>query len=207
MQDIHYKNVYHKSSNGGDRVIKHFEKIFNNVLKHYTNVIKSYKNKEINLYDKINIARFELTLFFALIGGGFYAKGMLRSIRLGIGDSITISSIFLGILGVFIGVLIGEKKNSKFFKAASEAGKDNWYPNLMRNIERQFLVNVLFIAYTFLYDFLPPFSHLYIKTILIAVWIGMFILTLWGVFYVVDTIVNICISESRINDTPLKRHK
>lgn len=147
-------------------------------------------------------------MLFSLLFVVFYKAGLIQSIRFGVSDVITISSIILGILGVFIGVLIGQHENSKFFKITKRENRDQiFFGSLMKKIEKQFLINIIFIMTTVLCDFLPSNNNNNLKMIFLFIWSWLFMITLWGVFYIIDIIVSISINDSEYNDRPEKEHK
>ncbi|VDG20641.1 hypothetical protein MUDAN_BIHEEGNE_02250 [Lactiplantibacillus mudanjiangensis] len=176
-------------------------------MKPYSERIKNvFKNG--NRIDKFNIINYGVFGVFSVLGASLYAKGCLKSVRLGVSDTITVSSIILGILGVFIGILIGQHENSKFFKAAKKANRDkDFFGSLMIKIRNQFFLNVVFIMLTLICDFLPSGMNLMLKLVFLFFWIWLFMVTLWGVFYIVDTIVVISINDTKINDTSEPKHK
>ncbi len=76
------------------------------------NIKVSFKSR---LIDFINRWRYFVALFFSILFGIVYIKGLVKSMRLSTADILTVSSIILGILGVFIGLLIS-MQSSLFLK-------------------------------------------------------------------------------------------
>lgn len=157
--------------------------------------------KKGNSIDKFNIINYAVFFCFSIVGIFFYCKGYLKSIRFGISDTIAVSSIILGILGVFIGILIGQRENSKFFKATqrNDLGK-NFFVKLMAKIRNQFFYNIVFIVFTLLCDFLPVGINSVLKIFFLVIWFWLFMVILWGVFYIVSVIVDISINDTNMND-------
>lgn len=161
-----------------------------------------------NKIDKFNMINYAVFGVFSLAGIFLYANGWLKSVRLGISDTITVSSIILGILGVFIGILIGQHENSKFFKATQRVKRDkDFFGSLMKKVRNQFFFNIIFIVFTLFCDFLPSGMNQIVKLIFLFFWAWLFMVTLWGVFYIVDTIVVISINDTKMNDDEDPSHR
>ena len=99
----------------------------------------------------------------------FYVCGKFLSIRNSISDTITISSIILGVVGVLIGLLISMKEDSKFFISAEKAGKDDFfYKNLMSKLRNAFLTNLFFVVLTLMLNLILPTASFWIKGVFLV---------------------------------------
>lgn len=160
----------------------------------------SFRSK---LIDYINKWRYLLGLLISIFIGYIYIKGWVKSIRLSVADILTVSSIILGILGVFIGLLISMQSKeflkklkiySEFVSKENETNFDafNYLVKYMRNA---FMKDVFFIVITVIVDFVPSGINCYIKIPLIIIWSWLLIISLWEVFYSIDLIVKIVLFE------------
>lgn len=157
---------------------------------------------KITFIDKINKHRVCFSIIISAILSGLYVSlKFSRSIRSCVSDFISISSIILGILGVFIGLLIS-LRNSDFVKTLNKYLKrdkngNDAFQYLLNYIKKQFVISIIFVFITVAIDVIPSiiFKPMLItviaKFILITIWITLFLLTLWGTFYVVHIIVKI----------------
>lgn len=144
-----------------------------------------------------------ISAIFAII----YVKGRFKSIRNCTSDVIAISSIILGILGVFIGLLISMKSSDFIKKLNKNLSKGNVFEYLLKYIRKQFCINLVFVFSTVMIDFAPSISNLILKGILITIWLFLFLLTLWGSFYAVDMIAKIEFSDYKLNNKDDKNQK
>ncbi|MBT9655996.1 hypothetical protein [Lactiplantibacillus plantarum] len=176
-------------------------------MKSYIERLQHVFNKG-NRIDKFNVVNYGVFGIFSIASVILYRNGFLKSVRFGISDTITVSSIILGILGIFIGILIGQHENSNFFRAVKRAGRDKeFFGNLMMKIRNQFFFNIVFIIFTLLCDFLPAGMNILLKSFFLFLWVWLFMVTLWGVFYIVDTIVVISVTDNNFNNSSEPRHK
>lgn len=70
--------------------------------------------KKGDLVDKVDYFRYVLIIFICLFLVFIYKNGYMLSIRGAISDTISFSSIILGILGLLIGLLMSLKEDSIF---------------------------------------------------------------------------------------------
>lgn len=171
------------------------KKIFFKIKFHYSNS----KNELIvgNFLDKIEYFKIEISFVISSILAYCYLAGDFNSVRVGLSDVLTLSSIILGILGVFIAILMSAKEGSPFFEKAAKHGKAGCiYNNLMLKIKNNFLLNIFFIVLTASFNYVPATTkYIYLKIGLIGFWIMMCILILWGIYFIIDTIVKISLFE------------
>lgn len=76
--------------------------------------------KKGDLVDKVDYFRYVLIIFICLFLVFIYKNGYMLSIRGAISDTISFSSIILGILGLLIGLLMSLKEDSIFFRRAKK---------------------------------------------------------------------------------------
>lgn len=120
----------------------------------------------------------------------------INSIRIGVSDIISISSILLAVLGVFIGLLIS-LRDSDFMKKIDIYMKEGEtaFNYLLTYIKKQFIINLIFVFITAMIDFIPAVTNALLKGTLIAIWFGLLCLTLWGTFYIVNIIVKLELND------------
>ncbi|WP_428958048.1 hypothetical protein [Levilactobacillus brevis] len=161
----------------------------------------SFKSR---LIDFINRWRYVVALLFSILFGIVYIKGLVKSMRLSTADILTVSSIILGILGVFIGLLISMQSSLFFEKLklfstysnhTTEENKFDAFKYLVSYLRNAFMKDVFFVAITVMIDFVPSGTNLYIKLPLIVFWTWLLLISLWEVFYSVDYIVKIALFE------------
>lgn len=102
---------------------KHIEYLKVACSKHFNDIKKAKKRKDYYWLDRVNVIHNELIVILCVIFSVFYVCGKFLSIRNSISDTITISSIILGVVGVLIGLLISMKEDSKFFISAKKLVK------------------------------------------------------------------------------------
>lgn len=156
---------------------------------------KSNKNKILingNVEDKINGFINELSLLICIIFAFFYYNNGFISIREVISDTISLSSIILGILGVLLGLLISLQEDSSFFKKAKEINKDRFYfKELIIQLRDSFILNIVFVIYTLFFNLLPPSQAVFLKLFFISFWIFLFIKIIWRVIFLIIIISKI----------------
>lgn len=156
--------------------------------------------------DKINILQNELIILLCLGFNVLYSNSFFYSIRNIISDTIALSSIILGILGVLIGILIGFKEDSDFFKKANAFGKHKFFfSSLIKKIRNAFLVNMIFVVITIGFNLILPSSLLLIKSIVIAAWLFLLMKILWQVSYLIIIITKI--ADYKLPDENVRRKK
>lgn len=135
-----------------------------------------------------------------------YHFGIISGPHKGVSDMIAVSSIMLATTGVFIGLLVGEVKNSEFFRKVTKVRKsDEFFCFLLMKTRNIFIENIIFILLTLSFDFIKPFSWkigsvnlmIYIKSLVVLIWIYLLLLSLWDLFYVVDCITNIMANKKK----------
>lgn len=170
-------------------MVKILKKLFNKLIEHYKRK-KQFKNYDF--LDKINIYHNEYLILICIVFVGLYMTRIFSTVRNAVSDTITFSSIILGIIGVLIGILIGLEENSRFFKKAKNFNKDGLvYNSLMKKMGTAFLTNIIFIAFTVGFDIIPPTNILTIKSVVLTVWGFLFLKTIWQVCYLIIIIIKI----------------
>jgi len=151
---------------------KYIEYIKSAFIKHFKD-IKKIAEKRKNYYwlDIINVIHNEIIIILCSIFSVFYVCGKFLSIRNSISDTIAISSIILGVVGVLIGLLISMKADSTFFISAKKAGKDDFfYKNLMTKLRNAFLTNLFFVVLTLMLNLIMPSVSFLIKGAFLVFW-------------------------------------
>lgn len=170
-------------------MVKILKKVFSNLSMHYK------RKKQFNNYDfldRFNIYHNEYLVLICLVFVGLYMTRIFSTVRNAVSDTITFSSIILGIIGVLIGILMGLEENSRFFKKSQKFNKDVLvYNSLMKKMGAAFLTNIIFIAFTVGFDIIPPTDILMIKSVVLTVWGFLFLKTIWQTCYLVIIIVKI----------------
>lgn len=175
---------------------KHIEYLKVASSKHFNDIKKAKKRKDYYWLDRVNVIHNELIVILCVIFSVFYVCGKFLSIRNSISDTITISSIILGVVGVLIGLLISMKEDSKFFISAKKAGKDDFfYKNLMSKLRNAFLTNLFFVVLTLMLNLILPTASFWIKGVFLVFWSFLFLKTLWQVAYLIILITKIITYE------------
>lgn len=130
-------------------------------------------------------------MILSLIFSIFYSIGWIMGFRNSVGDIISIASITLGILGVFLGLLIGQENNRCFERIKEHSNSINMFEYLIKLIRNDFVTNLIFIILTILIDFVPSGLPIVFKCVSLFIWAFLLLISFWGVFYVVHTIVNL----------------
>ena len=159
---------------------------------------------KFDIIDNINKYKWLISIIISVAFDICYTKlNFIRSIRNCTGDIISISSILLGILGVFVGLLIS-LRDSDFIKLINKYMEEDAFKFLLEYFRNQFVIKIIFIFVTVVIDFAPAINNklLFIKHVGISIWSVLFLLTLWGTFYIVDLIVNF-----ELKDYSLKNKK
>lgn len=155
--------------------------------------------------DKVNILRWPIGLVVSGIIGLFYYYGKLKSVRAGSSDMIAISSIVLATAGIFIGLLIGQRNSSAFFKEADKVSKSScFFEALIKKIRIIFIEDIIFIVITVSFDFIPSLGVRTINTAILIVWSSIFLVSMWDIYYVVDVISNIMLKKQKKTGIELK---
>ncbi|UJS06910.1 hypothetical protein L3C06_09885 [Lacticaseibacillus paracasei subsp. paracasei] len=148
--------------------------------------------------DKINVLRWLIAMIISSFIGIFYYYGKLKSIRAGSSDMIAISSIILATAGIFIGLLIGERHSSEFFKETDKVSKSqDFFGALIRKIRTIFIEDIVFIVITVSFDFIPSLGVKLINTLVLVVWASIFLVSMWDIYYVVDVISKIMLKKHK----------
>lgn len=173
-------------------------------------ICKYFKNKKTAMNDGdsldiinswINEISIVLCLFFSML---YYSDG-LNSVRAIVSDTISVSSILLGILGVLIGILISLKEDSIFFKKAKEKGKDGFfYESLLIKLRNAFIINIFFVSYTLLFNLIKPSSFIIVKCTFIFIWAFLLIKIIWQSLYLMILITKIATYSSPKGNDPRK---
>lgn len=150
------------------------------------------------LIDFINKYKLLAGIVLAVAFWFLYYNGYTKSIRLSVGNILTVSSIILGLLGVFLGLLIASRDQS-FFKRANEYGayysipkkRKSMFEYILLTVRNNFTLNLLFILLTVLIDIVPSVQNQELKSVFFGVWSGIFAVTLWNAFYIVQVVVKI----------------
>lgn len=149
--------------------------------------------KNGHLVDKIDAVRYFITVFICSITVCIYANNYMLSIRGAISDTISFSSIILGIIGLLIGLLMNLKEDSIFFKRAKRFELDtNIYITLLNRMRNAFMYNILLVLLSIFYCFVIPDMNTLIKHVGLFIWFFLFIIVSWDVFYLIWIIVKIC---------------
>lgn len=174
-------------------------------LKVYFKAYKDKKKKilnEGNLEDKVNGLINEISLIICIVFGFLYHNNAFISIREAISDTISLSSIILGILGVLLGQLVSLREDSPFFKRAKEIDKDNFFFNeLIEQLRNSFIVNLFFVLYTLFFNLLPPNNFTLVKVFFLSFWFFLFIKIIWQVVYLIILISKISVYTPSKSDT------
>lgn len=158
--------------------------------------MKKYIKNSSWIKDFIDKYRLILAIFISVVLGYLYFKGNLRSVRFSVSDAISVASIILGILGVFIGLLISVRSDS-FFTKLSEYGSNSSvnaeviFSRLMTRLRNNFTLNLMFIVLALAVDVLPVTKNLLLKAIFFGGLSLLFFLSVWGAWYLVDLVVSI----------------
>ncbi|MCS8593060.1 hypothetical protein [Enterococcus faecium] len=175
---------------------KHFKYIRKVSRKHFNDVKKAIERKDYYWLDRVNVVHNELILIFCIVFSSFYMCGKFLSIRNSISDTITISSIILGVIGVLIGLLISMKEDSTFFVNAAKVGKDDFfYKSLMLKLRNAFLTNLFFVVLTLMLNLILPAVSFLLKSTFLIFWSYLFLKTLWQVMYLIILITKIITYE------------
>lgn len=157
--------------------------------------------KKGNIIDIIDFFRYYIITIFCFILVILYNRAYMLSIRGAISDTISFSSIILGILGLLIGLLMSLRDDSIFFKQAKKYDlKDSIYDKLLKRLRNAFLYNIILVLLSIFYCFVIPNTMHLIKYIGLLLWFFLFLLVAWDVFYLIWLIVKICTFKS-INNT------
>lgn len=149
--------------------------------------------KDGHLIDKIDYFRYVIAIFICFITVVIYANEYMLSIRGAISDTISYSSIVLGIIGLLIGLLISLKEDSIFFERAERFELDrDIYNKLLKRLRNAFMYNILLVLLSILYCFVIPAMPLFFKYTGLFIWFYLFIIVSWDVFYLIWIIVKIC---------------
>lgn len=142
--------------------------------------------------DKINLLRYCIAIFIMSVMIYLYSKGYFQSIRGTVSDTISLSSITLGILGVLIGLLINMNDDSPFFKEVKKEHKsDLFYKPLMHKLRNTFILNLIFVLYTLFFDMLTSNINHYLKYIGLGAWFWSLLIIMWNVMFLIIIIVKI----------------
>lgn len=149
--------------------------------------------KNGHLVDKIDAVRYYIAGLMCLFTVCIYTNNYMLSIRGAISDTISFSSIILGIIGLLIGLLMNLKEDSIFFKRAKRFDLDtNIYITLLNRMRNAFMYNILLVLLSIFYCFVIPDMPILIKYIGLFIWFFLFIIVSWDVFYLIWLIVKIC---------------
>ncbi len=174
------------------------------IAKHYK--VKKHKFKNANNLDKLNLFHSEIAVFLCLTFSIIYHYHMFATVRNALSDTIALSSIILGIIGVLIGILIGLSEDSDFFKKAAKYGKSTFYYNsLMGKMKVAFLTNIIFVSMTVFFNFILPSSLDLLKIPAIFIWSFLFMKILWQVTYLILVIISIATYEESPSNNEKKR--
>ena len=151
-----------------------------------------------DLTDKVNILRWLIAVVVSAFFSTFYYYGKLKSIRAGSSDMIAISSIILATAGIFIGLLIGERHSSEFFKEADKVSKaQDFFDSLIKKIRTIFVEDIIFIVITVSFDFIPSLEMKLINALILVAWASIFLVSMWDIYYVVDVISKIMLKKHK----------
>ena len=157
--------------------------------------------KKGDLVDKVDYFRYVLIIFICLFLVFIYKNGYMLSIRGAISDTISFSSIILGILGLLIGLLMSLKEDSIFFRRAKKFDLDsNIYNTLLERLRNAFLYNIVLVLLSIFYCFVIPNMPSFVKSMGLFFWFFLFTIVSWDVFYLVWIIVKICTFKDNDNN-------
>ncbi|HCM86214.1 MAG TPA: hypothetical protein DIT08_09140 [Enterococcus sp.] len=149
--------------------------------------------KKGSLIDKFDYFRYVFAIISCCFMVYFYNQKYMLSIRGAISDTISFSSIILGILGLLIGMLMSLKEDSVFFKQAKKYDlNDEIYSKLMKRLRNAFMYNLALLILSVLYCFVIPNINIYIKSIGLILWFFLFLIVSWDTIYLIWIIVKIC---------------
>lgn len=178
-------------------------KIFTKIKKHYGRI------KKLNNYDtldKINLFHNEIILAIGLVFIYFYLHKHFSTIRNALSDTISFSSIIMGVLGVLIGILIALDSSSSFFKKAEQYNKKQmFYSGLMHQTKRAFITNIIFVSVTVIFNIVPPIENWFLKGIILLLWGYLFIKIIWQICYLIIVMVNVATYEEPKKEKEKKR--
>ncbi len=167
--------------------------------------------KKVNLIDSIH--KWRLVIFPCIsVGVSYmYCNSDTVSIRESVSDIVSVSSIILGILGVFISI-VALLEDSDFVKslndyAGLQKNKFDVFKYLLLFVKRQFILNVCFIFLTVMIKFAPGSLNIYIRIICLSIWGTLFLLTFWGVYYIINIIINIQLQNYNIRNSVGKHRR
>lgn len=170
-------------------MVEILKKLFSKLIEHYKRK-KQFKNYDF--LDKFNIYHNEYLISICIIFVCLYMTRIFSTVRNAVSDTITFSSIILGIIGVLIGILIGLEENSRFFNRAKKFKKDGLvYNGLIKKMGVAFLTNIIFITFTVAFDIIPSTNILIIKSIALTAWVFLFLKTIWQVCFLIIIIIKI----------------
>lgn len=168
-------------------------------MKKYLNRARKVLKKG-DLVDKIDFFRYIIIIFVCVILVVIYNYAYMLSIRGAISDTISFSSIILGILGLLIGLLMSLREDSIFFKKAEAFDLDgDIYDKLLRRLRNAFFYNIVLVLLSIFYCFVIPNVIPLIKHIGLFLWFFLFIVVSWDVFYLIWIIVRICTFKNTEN--------
>lgn len=148
--------------------------------------------------DKIDYFRYVITGIICVFMVCMYNQKYMLSIRGAISDTISFSSIILGILGLLIGLLMSLKEDSLFFKRAQKYElEDDIYTKLMTRLRNAFMYNLVLLILSVIYCFIIPNINFYIKTSGLIIWFFLFLIVSWDTVYLIWLIVKICIYKPK----------
>lgn len=163
--------------------------ILEKIKKHYGR-IKRFKNYDT--LDKINIYHNEIIFILGFAFVYFYLNEQFSTIRNALSDTISFSSIIMGVIGVLIGVLIALEGNSSFFNKADSYGKKGFfYSSLMHKAKRAFITNIIFVAITVLFNIAPAIDNWEVKGMILLLWGYLFAKIIWQICYLIIVMVNV----------------
>lgn len=149
--------------------------------------------KKGNIIDKIDYFRYFFALVLCLLMVYFYNQKYLLSIRGAISDTISFSSVILGILGLLIGLLMSLKEDSLFFKQTKKYDLNiDIYTVLMERLRNAFMYNLALLILSVIYCFVIPNMNFYLKIIGLMIWFFLFLIVSWDTIFLVWIIVKIC---------------
>lgn len=149
--------------------------------------------KKGRFIDIIDFFRYIIAMFVCIFLVYFYQKSYMLSIRGAISDTISFSSIILGILGLLIGLLMSLKEDSIFFKQAKKYDKDSEiYYTLLKRMRNAFIYNIILVLLSIFYCFVIPNMPIVIKHCGLFFWFYLFIIVSWDTIYLIWIIVKIC---------------
>lgn len=168
------------------------------------NLVKKMKIKIIKgkIIDVIDYFRYVIAILLGLAMLFLYNNKFMLSIRGAISDTISFSSIVLGILGLLIGLLISLKDDSFFFKQAKKYDlKDEIYKVLMVRLRNAFMFNLALLLLSVIYCFVIPNINFWLKSSGLIIWFFLFLIVSWDTIFLIWIIVKICIFEPEENST------